>query len=71
MTKSITPTNLEDIHSITVGKDDDETFVQIHITRNRNRPPTANTMFNPVAVRLPWTEAVLLRNALDELLNDK
>jgi hypothetical protein len=70
MTTSITATEPTDLHTITVSKDDAETAVYINIERNRRIPIDGRMRVHPVSVQLNWVEAVLLRNALDKIINN-
>ena len=67
----IRPTTPEDLHQLTVSKDEEETFIAVDLRRNPRLPIHADMRVHPITFRMTWVEAVLLRNAMDELINDK
>lgn len=71
MMTTITPTTPEDLHQLTVSKDEAETFITVDLRRNSRLPIHADMRVHPITFRMTWVEAVLLRNAMDELINDK
>lgn len=52
---------------IDVQKDEQETFVILRITGNPTHPMQPKD-FQGVNLKMPWTSAVLLRNALDQMI---